>query len=73
VKKATSPYGNTKQIAEEILQETAAAYDNYNIIALRYFNPVGAHESALIGELQTVFLRTCFLLSHKQPLEKEKN
>ncbi|MGJ1224877.1 UDP-glucose 4-epimerase GalE [Sphingobacterium siyangense] len=51
VKKATSPYGNTKQIAEEILQETAAAYDNYNIIALRYFNPVGAHESALIGEL----------------------
>lgn len=51
VKKATSPYGNTKQIAEEILEETAKAYDNYNIIALRYFNPVGAHASALIGEL----------------------
>lgn len=51
VKKAESPYGNTKQIAEEILQETANAYDNYNIIALRYFNPVGAHKSALIGEL----------------------
>jgi len=51
VKRATSPYGNTKQIAEEILEETATAYDNYNIIALRYFNPVGAHESALIGEL----------------------
>lgn len=51
VKKATSPYGNTKQIAEEILEETAHAYDNYHIIALRYFNPVGAHESALIGEL----------------------
>lgn len=51
VKRATSPYGNTKQIAEEILEETAAAYDNYNMIALRYFNPVGAHESALIGEL----------------------
>jgi len=51
VKKATSPYGNTKQIAEEILEESANAYDNYNIIALRYFNPVGAHESALIGEL----------------------
>ena len=51
VKKATSPYGNTKQIAEEILQETAAAYDNYQVIALRYFNPVGAHASALIGEL----------------------
>jgi len=51
VKRATSPYGNTKQIAEEILAETASAYDNYNIIALRYFNPVGAHETALIGEL----------------------
>lgn len=51
VKKATSPYGNTKQIAEEILEETANAFDNYNIIALRYFNPVGAHNTALIGEL----------------------
>ncbi|MBU1373543.1 MAG: UDP-glucose 4-epimerase GalE [Bacteroidetes bacterium] len=51
VKKAESPYGNTKQIAEEILAETAAVSKNYNIVALRYFNPVGAHESALIGEL----------------------
>lgn len=51
VKKAASPYGNTKQIAEEILEETAKAYSNYNVIALRYFNPVGAHDSALIGEL----------------------
>lgn len=51
VKKAESPYGNTKQIAEEILSETAAVNKNYNIVALRYFNPVGAHESALIGEL----------------------
>lgn len=51
VKKATSPYGNTKQIAEEILEECAGAYDNYQVIALRYFNPVGAHDSALIGEL----------------------
>ncbi|MFZ4862304.1 UDP-glucose 4-epimerase GalE [Sphingobacterium sp. Mn56C] len=51
VKKSTSPYGNTKQIAEEILEETAKAYGNYNVVALRYFNPVGAHESALIGEL----------------------
>lgn len=51
VKQAASPYGNTKQIAEEILEETANAYGNYNVIALRYFNPVGAHASALIGEL----------------------
>ncbi len=51
VKKAESPYGNTKQIAEEILSETASKNKNYNIISLRYFNPVGAHESAFIGEL----------------------
>ncbi len=49
--KAASPYGNTKQIAEEILQETAAVNANLKIISLRYFNPVGAHASALIGEL----------------------
>lgn len=51
VKKAESPYGNTKQIAEEILAETAAVTPDLNVIALRYFNPVGAHETALIGEL----------------------
>ncbi len=51
VKKAESPYGNTKQIAEEILVETANASSNYKVISLRYFNPVGAHDSALIGEL----------------------
>ena len=51
VKKAQSPYGNTKQIAEEILQDVAAVKANYKIIALRYFNPVGAHSSGLIGEL----------------------
>lgn len=51
VKKAESPYGNTKQIAEEILSEVAAVNTNINVIALRYFNPVGAHHTALIGEL----------------------
>ncbi|WP_113654222.1 UDP-glucose 4-epimerase GalE [Pedobacter namyangjuensis] len=51
VKKAESPYGNTKQIAEEILQETCAVSPDLNVIVLRYFNPVGAHKSALIGEL----------------------
>lgn len=51
VKKAESPYGNTKQVAEEILTETASVNKNYNIVSLRYFNPVGAHKSALIGEL----------------------
>ena len=51
VKKAESPYGNTKQIAEEILQETCAVNAGLEVIVLRYFNPVGAHETALIGEL----------------------
>ncbi|MDB5022393.1 MAG: galE [Mucilaginibacter sp.] len=51
IKKAESPYGNTKQIAEEILQEVIDARKNCKAISLRYFNPVGAHESALIGEL----------------------
>ncbi len=48
---ATSPYGNTKKIAEEIIQDTVNAYNGLQAIALRYFNPVGAHETALIGEL----------------------
>jgi UDP-glucose 4-epimerase len=51
VKKAGSPYGNTKQVAEEILHDVAAADSLKRIISLRYFNPVGAHPSALIGEL----------------------
>lgn len=51
VKKAESPYGNTKQIAEEILTETCAVSPELFVTSLRYFNPVGAHESALIGEL----------------------
>ncbi|MGY4386680.1 UDP-glucose 4-epimerase [Pedobacter sp. UYP24] len=50
-KKAESPYGNTKQIAEEILQETCKVSPSLNVISLRYFNPVGAHATALIGEL----------------------
>ncbi|MDR1155251.1 MAG: UDP-glucose 4-epimerase GalE [Bacteroidales bacterium] len=51
VQAATSPYGNTKQIAEEIIRDTTTASDSMNCIALRYFNPIGAHPSALIGEL----------------------
>ena len=48
---ATSPYGNTKQICEDILSDCVRAYPGIRGIALRYFNPVGAHPSALIGEL----------------------
>ncbi|MBD5183101.1 MAG: UDP-glucose 4-epimerase GalE [Bacteroidales bacterium] len=48
---ATSPYGNTKQMSEDILRDSCAAYPDMYGIALRYFNPVGAHPSGLIGEL----------------------
>ncbi|RLD77543.1 MAG: UDP-glucose 4-epimerase GalE, partial [Bacteroidetes bacterium] len=51
VKPATSPYGNTKQIAEEIIRDYMKVNQDSKSIALRYFNPVGAHESAAIGEL----------------------
>ena len=50
-KPATSPYGNTKQISEDMLRDAIAAYEGLKGIALRYFNPIGAHPSALIGEL----------------------
>ena len=48
---ATSPYGNTKQIGEEIIRDTVFSDLALKTIALRYFNPIGAHPSALIGEL----------------------
>jgi UDP-glucose 4-epimerase len=48
---ATSPYGNTKQIGEEIIKDSTLANKNIKAIALRYFNPIGAHPSGLIGEL----------------------
>jgi UDP-glucose 4-epimerase len=51
IKKAESPYGNTKQIGEEIIQDTCRVCPNIKATALRYFNPIGAHQSALIGEL----------------------
>jgi len=51
VQKATSPYGNTKQINEEIIQDAIHSGAPYKAILLRYFNPIGAHPSMLIGEL----------------------
>ncbi len=50
-KDAESPYGNTKRICEDILSDSTKAYENLHCIALRYFNPIGAHASAAIGEL----------------------
>jgi len=51
VKEAESPYGNTKQMGEEIIRDTCKVTPSLNAIALRYFNPMGAHPSAEIGEL----------------------
>ena len=48
---ATSPYGNTKQVGETIIRDTTASDKNIKAISLRYFNPIGAHPSSLIGEL----------------------
>ncbi len=51
VKPAESPYGNTKQVGEEIIRDTCKVTPDLKAIALRYFNPIGAHPSAQIGEL----------------------
>jgi UDP-glucose 4-epimerase len=50
---AQSPYGNTKQVGEEIIRDTCKVNDRLNAISLRYFNPIGAHPTAEIGELPT--------------------
>nr|WP_299174997.1 UDP-glucose 4-epimerase GalE [uncultured Allomuricauda sp.] len=51
VKPAESPYGNTKQVGEEIIRDTCNVNPNLSAIALRYFNPIGAHPTVEIGEL----------------------
>ena len=51
IKPAECPYGNTKQVTEEILRDICLAEKALQVISLRYFNPIGSHHSALIGEL----------------------
>lgn len=51
IQKANSPYGNTKQVGEEIIEDLVTSGAPIRVLNLRYFNPVGAHSSALIGEL----------------------
>jgi UDP-glucose 4-epimerase len=46
----TNPYGESKVISERILKDTAKANDNFNVTILRYFNPIGADQSGLLGE-----------------------
>ena len=47
----TNPYGNTKSMLEEILRDLHVADNEWNVVLLRYFNPIGAHSSGLIGEI----------------------
>tara|TARA_B110000014_G_C20028047_1_gene533742 strand:- start:311 stop:1129 length:819 start_codon:yes stop_codon:yes gene_type:complete len=51
IKEAFSPYGKTKQICEEIIRDTVKSDSFFKSVILRYFNPIGAHSSGLIGEL----------------------
>lgn len=51
LKKAESPYGHTKQVGEEMISFVSQAYPAFSAVLLRYFNPVGAHLSGLLGEL----------------------
>jgi UDP-glucose 4-epimerase len=51
VQEAASPYGNTKQVGEEIIRDTMLSCSELKAVSLRYFNPIGAHPSAHIGEL----------------------
>jgi len=51
IKKAECPYGNTKQISEEIIRDTVTSGSPIKAILLRYFNPIGSHPSAIIGEM----------------------
>ena len=53
IKEAESPYGNTKKIGEQIIKDLCSANETLKTIALRYFNPIGAHKSSNIGELPT--------------------
>ena len=54
----TNPYGETKAMSERILSDASKANPNFNVTLLRYFNPVGAHKSGLIGEVPMVYLIT---------------
>ncbi|VDZ65135.1 UDP-glucose 4-epimerase [Serratia odorifera] len=63
----TSPYGTSKLMVEQILQDFAKAEPAFSIIALRYFNPVGAHPSGLSVKIRTVFLTTCCRTLRKWP------
>jgi len=76
-KKANSPYGNTKQIGENILQNFSHAEISFNCISLRYFNPIGAHPSsdgtAVRDYIHVVDLAKAHVLSMNRLLENKNN
>ena len=59
---ATNPYGRTKLMIEEMLGDLYSSDPSWNIAILRYFNPIGAHESGEIGKIPMVFQTTWFLM-----------
>ena len=63
----TNPYGRTKLMIEDILRDLYSADPEWNIAILRYFNPIGAHESGEIGEDPNGILTICFLISLRWP------
>lgn len=61
----TNPYGWTKYMNERILTDVAKANPDWSVVLLRYFNPIGAHESGRIGECPTEFRITCCPMFHR--------
>ncbi len=72
MKPAESPYGRTKQIGEYILEDFAKRHKDINVILLRYFNPAGAHPSALIGEKSTGYVTTLVPLINEVAVGKRE-
>src|SRR5690625_3254765 len=70
IRGAVNPYGRTKQMIEEILQDLHESDSEWSIALLRYFNPIGAHESGQIGEDPTGVPSNLLPISHKLPLGK---
>lgn len=69
----TNPYGWTKYMIEQILRDAANANGALSVMLLRYFNPIGAHESGLIGERSAGFPIICCRISHRWRLDSLKN
>lgn len=72
MKPAESPYGRTKQIGEYILEDFAKRHKDINVVLLRYFNPAGAHPSALIGEKSTGYVTTLVPLINEVAVGKRE-